>query len=547
MTFHWQGTCTTMDCKSFDHNADVLPPQNAEWVAITLRAGYSSRLQSFARSKRPDTTLAWGRKFLPAYFVQPASLMHEWLGEQLDSIHVLRGSKINLVGPRGSAKSTIATLCYVLRAALEGWERYIWIVSDTKEQAQTHLDNVKNELTENQLLARQYPAAAHGRHWRATSIELANGVVIESFGTGQKMRGKRRQAARPSLIVCDDLQNDSHISSPTQREASRQWFHGTLLNAGTPETNIVNLATALHREALALELGRAAGWTSRNFPAIISWPTNTDLWNEWDSVYCDVDNPDARRAARMFYDGRRDEMDAGAVVLWPAVESLYTLMQLRVEIGHTAFEREKQGSPVNPELCEWPESYFGDDIWFDEWPADIAIRTIALDPSKGNDARRGDYSAFVALGIDRAGTIFVEADMARRPTPQLVADGVALCGRFRPNAFGVEANQFQELLCGEFAGEFARQSISHTIPAAIHNQASKLVRIRRLGPYLSQRRLKFLASSPSTQMLVDQLRDFPTGAHDDGPDALEMALRLAEDVWHGRNNDDGLGDRLAIG
>ena len=28
-------------------------------------------------------------------------------------------------------------------------------------------------------------------------------------------------------------------------------------------------------------------------------------------------------------------------------------------------------------------------------------------------------------------------------------------------------------------------------------------------------------------MLLDQLRQFPLGAHDDGPDALEMAVTLA--------------------
>ena len=178
-------------------------------------------------------------------------------------------------------------------------------------------------------------------------------------------------------------------------------------------------------------------------------------------------------------------MDAGAVVLWPEVEDLYTLMRMRVESGRTAFEREKQGSPVDPELCEWPEEYFGEHIWFDAWPSELAIRAIALDPSKGRDARRGDYSAYVLLGIDRDGVIYVEADLARRPTPQMVADGVALCRRFRPDAFGVEANQFQELLCGEFAAEFARQGMTYIVPAAIHNHVNKLVRIRRLGPYLS--------------------------------------------------------------
>ena len=55
-----------------------------------------------------------------------------------------------------------------------------------------------------------------------------------------------------------------------------------------------------------------------------------------------------------------------------------------------------------------------------------------------------------------------------------------------------------------------------------------------------------LAQFASTSLLVDQLRDFPAGAHDDGPDALEMALRLAEEVWNGKRSEDGLGDRLPL-
>jgi predicted phage terminase large subunit-like protein len=129
----------------------------------------------------------------------------------------------------------------------------------------------------------------------------------------------------------------------------------------------------------------------------------------------------------------------------------------------------------------------------------------------------------------------------------MVSDGVTICTHFRPDMFGIEANQFQELLCNEFASEFARRKISHVTPAAVHNSVNKQVRIRRLGPYLSQRRVRFMAGSMSTRLLVEQLRDFPNGAHDDGPDALEMALRLADDVWQGGRSDDGLGNRLPIG
>jgi predicted phage terminase large subunit-like protein len=390
-------------------------------------------------------------------------------------------------------------------------------------------------------------AAQRGRHWRSASIQLRNKATIESYGTGQGLRGRRRRARRPTLIVCDDLENDSHIASAAQRETTRRWFQGTLLNAGTPRTNVVNLATALHREALAMELARKAGWTSRTFAAIQEWPTNMELWNEWEKIYCDVDNPDARDAALAFYEARRAEMDAGADLLWQEMEDLYTLMRMRVEIGGTAFDREKQGRPINPELCEWPEEYFAEHIWFDAWPEGLVVKAIALDPSKGRDARRGDYSAYVAVGIDRRSVVYVEADMARRATPQMVEDGAIFCKRIRPNAFGVEANQYQELLCGELAREFQRHGLLYIVPAAIHNQLSKAVRIRRLGPWLSQQQMRFLRTSPSTRMLVDQLRDFPVGAHDDGPDALEMALRLAEEVLHGQNADDGLGDRLVVG
>jgi predicted phage terminase large subunit-like protein len=308
---------------------------------------------------------------------------------------------------------------------------------------------------------------------------------------------------------------------------------------------VVNLATALHRDALALELHRSPGWNSVLFRAIQSWPINMELWQEWEDIYANADDPQAVKTARRFYEEHQVLMHAGADVLWPEEEDLYTLMRMRVESGHTAFEREKQGSPVDPDLCEWPEPYFADHIWFDRWPKDLVAKTMALDPSKGHDMRRGDYSAYVMLGVDRDGVMYVEADLARRPTPQIVSDGVAWYARFRPLALGVEANQFQELLAGEFTAEFRRQGIHGAVPCAIHNHVNKQMRIRRLGPYLSLRRVRFLSSSPSTRLLVDQLRDFPAAAHDDGPDALEMALRLLEELVRGRA-DDGLGNRLPI-
>lgn len=59
--------------------------------------------------------------------------------------------------------------------------------------------------------------------------------------------------------------------------------------------------------------------------------------------------------------------------------------------------------------------------------------------------------------------------------------------------------------------------------------------VEAVGPYLAQRKLRFKSRSPGTALLIQQMRDFPVGDHDDDPDALEMALRLMIDLWNGRS------------
>ena len=491
-----------------------------------------------------DSLLEWGRGYLPDHFKAPPSKLHVYLSKRLTDFHRRRGTRLNILAPRGSAKSTLVTLAYVLRAALSGEERYIWILSDTKPQAVAHLENIRLELEENPRIRADFAKEVTPESpWRANRLVLGNGTAIEAFGTGQRIRGKRRRDERPTLIVCDDLQNDDHILSAARRERARTWFHGSLLKAGTPKTNVINLATALHREALALELCRTPGWESRVFKAIVRFPGRMDLWEAWEERYAAPDDRRSEETARAFFEANRKEMIRGAVVLWPEVEDLYTLMRLRAEGGRAAFEREKQNSPVNPDVCEWPERYFGDGVWFEAWPSDLRLRVIALDPSKGADSRLGDYSALVYLGVGRDGRLYVEAELIRRPVPEMIAAAVDAVRRFQPDVFGVEANQFQSLLADAMQREFRDRGMLAIRPALIENRDNKLLRIRRLGPYLASRLFRFHRPTPGTRLLVDQLRMFPIADHDDGPDALEMAVRLASNALRPKV-DDGLGKRL---
>lgn len=201
----------------------------------------------------------------------------------------------------------------------------------------------------------------------------------------------------------------------------------------------------------------------------------------------------------------------------------YTPQFARQELG---------GEFVEIEGTEFPAEWFGDAAWFERLPAEeaLVLKTMALDPSKGRSDKTGDYSACVLLAIDRHDVLHVQADMARRPITQMIADCVGRYREFRPQAFGVEGNAWQDLLAPDFAEEFRRQEVVAPDVWVLNNQVNKLVRIRRLAGYLSSGRVRFKAGCDGTRLLVDQLLDFPAGQHDDGPDALEMAVRLAEQL-----------------
>ena len=100
---------------------------------------------------------------------------------------------------------------------------------------------------------------------------------------------------------------------------------------------------------------------------------------------------------------------------------------------------------------------------------------------------------------------------------------IELNSHYEPDVVGLESNAWQDLL----APEFDRQCNELKIPPLpihlIHNKVNKEVRIGRIGAYLARQQLRFTRRSRST---VKQLEEFPLGAHDDGPDALEMAIRL---------------------
>jgi predicted phage terminase large subunit-like protein len=511
-------------------------------------AALISRAEKLAAERHPPpvrvrpaagqlTLSEFGTKYFGHHLTALPSKMHRGLWPILERHHASRGNADGIIAPRGSAKSTWATLIDPIYCQAYGLEKYEIVISDVQKNANKFLEGIKNECESNEALIEDFPQLKPGKVWREEAIEFAGGGRIESLGKGGKIRGRRHRQHRPSRIRLDDPQNLEDAYSEAQLDKDLDWLRSDVLRAGDPATNFLALGTALATKCIVCEIERSATWRFHRYQQLLGEPTNMHLWHEGvRNQLFRYEDPERLGKARAFYEANKDALHAGTDVLWPERFPLYDVMVQRFANGERTFSQEEQGIPMPAGVSEWPADYFShESFWFDKWPENLPIHVMALDPSKGKDAQVGDYQAIVRLGRDSNEVLYVEAWLVRMDVVSMCHELIekykeANQGNDVVEAVALEVNGFQELL----SIPLADAAKDNPLPIApITNVTPKPVRIRRHGKYLAARQYRF-RRTPGTQILVDQLREFPNGTHDDGPDALEMALRVAIQVFNER-------------
>ncbi len=228
--------------------------------------------------------------YLSHYFKLSPAAFHQDLMNTLGN-HDER--MLEIIGFRGSAKSTFGSVALPLWAALEHPEKYGFIipVSDTFVQAKTNMANIKNELDSNWLIKNDYgtmrsptkvddnpePDLASDEEWQAQNILLENGVRIMARSRGQKLRGLRHRATRPKLIVADDVEDREWVKTRENRDKTDQWFRGEVIpSRDVKDGRVVCIGNWLHEDALMARLKKTGMFKVKEFPLIegdmLMWP-----------------------------------------------------------------------------------------------------------------------------------------------------------------------------------------------------------------------------------------------------------------------------------
>jgi hypothetical protein len=299
-------------------------------------------------------------------------------------------------------------------------------------------------------------------------------------------------------------------------------FFGNVINRLEPGGKIVVIMSRRHPDDLSgrlldmnAQLPSKDQWHEINFPAISDdgealWPERYDI--------------DALLSIKRTYEV------AGESHVW---EGLY-----------------QQNAGAASQFNEWPASYWKEPFWFN--PADMPqfrpkFKLMFLDPSKGATAKPGDFAALLYGVIDPTDCLWiVDAKMLRVPLDDLEDTAVAMLQQYNPNAFGVEANGFQEYVATNIHRK--APSLAPIFPY-INTRAEAISALSRgkkpgqsvagrgkevdirmiLSPLLNLHHLR-ICDTPQGRILGQQLRDFPLAKYDDGPDALTGMVRLWRDL-----------------
>lgn len=459
------------------------------------------------------------RAYFPHYFYRPFSGFHLEQIEQLKALLKRGGGTFEaLAAPRKHAKSTVNTFGFPLYCILYERKHYIIVGMDTKDQAAEELEKVKLELEENPRIHEDF-GDLRGPVWNIGSFTTLNRVRVQALGTDTKIRGRKYRQYRPDLIILDDIENDRNVKSEEQRRyLYEDWFLKGVMEAGDKSTDMIVLGTIMHEESVLVKILNNPRFRSRIYKAVIEFAERDDLWDEWKQIYTDLSLGDDRfERARAFYEANREEMERGAVVLWPEQKSYYELMETLVS-NPKGFWSEMQNEPrgSDNQLFE-PVEVDPDDIP----PLDQLEVYGMCDPSKGKN-KTSDFSAILTGGKAKDGYIYIiEADIKRRPPSRIITDIINKHLLFPYRKFGGEANGFQEVMLDQLKDKAREQGVYINL-VKITNTTNKEERIEQLEPMINN---GYIRISRRCTLLLEQLRNYPRGKRD-GPDCLEMLVRL---------------------
>jgi len=510
-------------------------------------------LEYFSEVRNPGNDGNWDGFDITSYDEAPE--FHKEICALMDDVsNVHTNDKVAEAAPRSHAKSTYLSKAFPIREICYRKRKYEIIISETPAVSSANLDWIAMQLKGNAKLRADFGPLLSPKQQENPKDNSSEFIAwepredgtkklltkVEAASTGQALRGRNWNGVRPDLIICDDLEDiKSNAATPELRKKLKDWFSQTVVPLGDPrgkKTAFIYMGTTVHHEALLVDvLYNRSDFKSRVYRAVIEWPERMDLWEACRLVYKDPDRSKEERVkeALALYEMNREEMDRGAVVLWPEAQPIWKLMTWKWDNGSKAFNTEYMNNPVDEESMIFnPETFT---YWdggslhglLTQYPRPTGEFDVYMGVDFAMGKTRGDYSAIVTIARHKeTGTKYVIDAFGERIKPDaFLRVIVEKAIRYQPNAIAAEAQAAQEFFVMQLKDALRNAGYpAQTRVKEIHQRSRKDLRIEAMLPDIESGAIQF---SKKQALLLEQFEMYPAGSHDDLPDALEMAVSIA--------------------
>jgi predicted phage terminase large subunit-like protein len=440
--------------------------------------------------------------------------------------------RVAWASPRGSAKSAYLSNCFPLHQIVFQKRKYILIISETDSMSKKFIEYVSNTLKFNALLREDFgellsPKSVLNDRDNQEAFLTKAGTLVESASMGKQLRGKRNGSYRPDLVIMDDMESQRNTNTADLRDKNLHWFNSVVMPIGDPaRTAFVYMGTAVHQFGLLFEVMKRSDFQSKLFSAIISPPERQDLWDMFQEILQDREDPNRKETALAFYEMNREEMDKGVQVLWEARLSYVRLMLEKANMTSKSFASEFLNNPIDEESQIFNQNRM---TFWDYGDLDDKNLELfgAWDMAFGKN-NRSDYNAVVIIGRERrTGVIYVLHTWAEKcPAHKAMEKAMSIIKEYQPKVFAVETVQAQFDLYRQLQEKMTKERAYFTKLKPITTNRShgkKEERIEQMEPLFEN---GIVRPHKSQRRLIEELEMFPFGDNDDTIDCLQMAVSL---------------------
>lgn len=130
---------------------------------------------------------------------------------------------------RALAKSVWSNIIIPFWRWLCGEPVYLVIIGNSFEKAKQLLDDIRAEFEANPRIISDFGEQQQIGSWESKKFITKGNFIGQALGMGQSVRGLRVKNLRPTMIVCDDIEDKQLIKNPKRQNEIVKWIESDLI------------------------------------------------------------------------------------------------------------------------------------------------------------------------------------------------------------------------------------------------------------------------------------------------------------------------------